>query len=181
MNISISSIMSALARLKNIPLAKVIRNASRDYTQAAYTATPLAKISKSEWYVARRDGRKWYIHESQVSGKKIRNRKTGTRVSKVRIQKGWSKSTWIGAMKALGMSPKNRPARVRPEAEERSQAVQMTSNTNPKAVITDNFQIDQFGKASTQPQHERIAGEGFKLAARRMSAEFTRMMKEAWR
>ena len=180
MNISISSMMNALARLKGIPLDKVVRNAGRDYLQAAYTATPLAKISKSQWYVAEKDGRKWYVHESQTPGRK-RNKKDRTRIVKARIRKGWSKSTWIGAMKALGMSPKNRPNGVHPVAETRSQARQFTSGTNPRIVISDEFRIDDFGRGSSQPQHERIAAEGFKLAARRISAEFTRMIKETWR
>ena len=178
-NVSIDSLMNALAQLKGIPLSKVVRNASRDYAQGAYKATPLAQISKSEYYRADRDGKTWYIHESQMSGKRIR-KDGATRIRKVRVQKGWSKSTWIGAFRALGMSPKFPPKRLPSAVEHMSMAVQHVTVEDPKTIITTDFRINDFGKVSTQPQHERIAREGFRLAALRITKEYVKMLKEAW-
>ena len=180
-SVSIDQLMNALAQLKGIPLSKVVRNASRDYAQGAYKATPLAQISKSEYYRAERNGKTWYIHESQMAGRKLRKKKDGeTSIRKVRVQKGWSKSTWIGAFRALGLSPKFPSKRLPVAVEHMSTAVQHVNADNPKTIVTTDFRINNFGKESTQPQHEQIAREGFRLAALRITKEYTKLLREAW-
>lgn len=179
MTLDIGAMMHALAEVKGIPLGKVIRNASRDYAQAAQKATPVAKTGTSEYYVATRNGRRWYVHQSQIRGR-IANREGGTQLRKVRIHRGWSKATWIGAMRALGMSSKQ-PARRLPSAvEHKAYAIQRTAGENPSVTISDEFRIDGFGRTTTLAQHTRIAGEGFRLAAKRISTEYVRLLKEAW-
>lgn len=178
--INVASMMDALHRLKGIPLAKVIRNASRDFVQGAFKATPTAQISKSEYYKAEKDGKTWYIPASQLAGRRIKQ-KNGLSIKKVRIRKGWSKYTWVGVMRELGMASKNIPARLGSHVAEKSQSTQSLNATNPKVVISDEFQINNFGKTSTQPQHEAIAKAGFALATKRLLKEYTRLLKEAWK
>jgi len=179
--INVNNLMEAYARLKGIPLASVVKHASRDYVQGGFNATPNAIISRSEYYRAEKNGKTWYIHESQVAGKTVRKmRKDGTSIKKVRVRKGWSKSTWIGAFRALGMSAEFPSKRLEADVEHKSTAVQHINADNPKTIVTTDFQIDHFGRESTQPQHERIAREGFRLASLRIAKDYTRLLSEAW-
>lgn len=180
MRLDTRHLMSAIASLKEVPLWKVIRNASRDYVQGAYKATPSAQISKSQYYRAEHNGKKWYIHESQLHGGRVRNKQGKTQLRKVRVRKGWSKSTWIGAMRELGMTAKNRPRRLPAIVEAKSTTTQQGGNT-PRVVISDEFHIDRFGRSTTIPAYNQIAGEGFRLAASRLVKEWEREIKERWK
>lgn len=212
-HLDIKPLMHRLARLKMIPLWKVIRNAARDFVQRAWEVTPQAAITKSEYYRATRyeqadeaytdkrgklktrrtwaigaDGRRtkigeaWYIHETQMAGKKPSSwKKAGIEVRKVRIKKGWSRSTWIGVMLALGMNAKNRPSRVPKIAETKSGIEVWRGGKAPSITLTDDFRINSFGRASTLPQYEHIEAEGFKLAASRMNKEVNKILKTTWR
>ena len=57
-------VLEAVARLSHYPLATVIRNATRDFTKGAKQATPLAKISKSQYYtyIDPKTGQRKYLH-----------------------------------------------------------------------------------------------------------------------
>lgn len=169
------SLMEALARLKGISVSKVVRNASRDFAQAALKATPVAVKSKSEYYYYYdKQGQRKYLHESQLAGRK---RLTGLR--KVRIAKGWSKSSWLGIFRALGMSMKDRPNRLPQKVEHISYAVSRGNDTQSTTTMTDYIHFDRFGQG--QDQHtDSIASAGFKLAAQRMTKEVNRMMIKQW-
>lgn len=180
-SVDISSMMQAFASLKKIPVEKVLRNAAKDYVQGAFEATPSAQIGKSEFYRAEKGNKRWYIHESQLAGRKIRNKKgSDVTLKKVRIKKGWMKSTWIGAMRALGMKIKDPAKRLHGSVKHKSLAVFSTGSTTSTVTIADQMHIDNFGKTSTQPQHERISSAGFTLAAKRLATEYARMIKQAW-
>ena len=203
-------LMDALARLKSIPLAKVVRNAARDYVQAAEKVTPLAKQGKSRYVKAayyavgdvsyttkkgkvktRRDflrngnghkirtGNYWYIPADRVGSLKA-SKKTGLVIRKVRVSKGWSKMTWVGAMRELGMTTKSRPASLPASVEAKSHTAQQGGD-NPSITITDEFRFDRFGRSTTDAAFGRISSSGFALAAKRMSNEYERMIKETWK
>ena len=173
-NIEISGIMEALARLKDIPVAKVVRNASRDFAQAAWQHTPLAKVSRSEFYYYWKDGEKKFLHESQIG-----KRKRGSKLRKVRIHKGWSKASWIGIFRALGMSLKTATGRLPQAVEHISNAIVSGTQTDSKTVMTDEIRFDQFGR-SRDTRTDEIAREGFKLAAKRMTSEVNKMIAKQW-
>ena len=106
----IDSIMQIFAKAKGVPIGKVVRNASRDFTRYVYAKTPPSKPNKDWTQVPGRGSssdRKIWLHKygsgfANVSGSinwrgpwKIKNRNF-TRVS------------WVGAMIGLGMSTKKR-------------------------------------------------------------------------
>lgn len=180
MAIDSSQMVEAFARLKNIPVFKVLRNAARDFAKAAIKATPTAKISKSSWYRARKNGKTWYIPESRMAGRKIRNAKDGDlQIRKVRVRKGWSKATWLGIMQELGLVV-GAPVKRLQHARDKATLTNVASGANPSVTISDQLRIDNFGRASTRPRHEAIAKAGFDAAAKNITREFERLTKEAW-
>jgi hypothetical protein len=167
-------LIEAMARLKNIPVSKVVRNASRDFAQAAQKETPIATKSKSEYYKYFKNGVPHFLHESQVAGRK---RKTGLR--KVRIYKGWSKASWLGVFRALGVSLKVSVQRLPSKVEHISHAVTRGSVTESTTTITDYIHFDEFGRGNDE-RTETIGRRGFELAAKRMSKEVNRMLLKQW-
>ncbi len=98
-------LMLRIARLKKVPLDKVLRNASRDFVKAAYFGTPTAKTSRTRFLLV--PGRAKRTINTQngpahwVLKKKSRQ---GSRWDPpFPVRKGYAKATWIGAMRALGM------------------------------------------------------------------------------
>lgn len=169
-------LMQALASLKNVPLAKVVRNASRDFAQEAFKNTPTAQISKSEYYYYHdRNGQIHFLHESQVG-----KRKKGSKLRKVRIHKGWSKASWIGVFRALGISMQSRKASLPEKVEHISYAIQkVASDTSASTTITDYIHFDNFGK-STDTKTTEIARKGFELAAKRMTKAVNDTLMKQW-
>ncbi len=169
--------MQALASLKDVPLSKVVRNASRDFAQEALKNTPTAKVSKSEYYYYHdRNGQIHFLHESQVHGK----RKKGSKLHKVRVHKGWSKASWIGVFRALGMSMPNRKSSLPEKVEHISHAIQkVASDTSASTTITDYIHFDRFGK-QTDTRTSEIARKGFELAAKRMVKAVNDTLMKQW-
>lgn len=165
--------IAAYARLKQIPLAKVIRNATKDFVQAAYKVTPLARTDKSQFFVYKDSkGQRRFLHESQVSA--------NTKLHRVRIAKGWSKASWIGIMRSLGMTSKSKPAIVPNAALTRSDLrVIEQPGLSATAIVTDEIRFDRFGKTA-DTRLESIAQAGFKLAAERITKDFNRNIQKLW-
>ena len=169
--------MAAYARLKNVPIEKVIRNASRDFVQAAFRATPVARKSKSPYYVfIDRKGRKRFLHQNQLKG---RSEESLVTLSKVKIAKGWSKSTWIGVMRQLGMKAKNKPSEVPISATSLSDVQTYSHKDYAQATITDEIRFDNFGRG-TDSKLTQIAQAGYKLAAERITKDTERILQKQW-
>ena len=181
LNVAISSrgIIEAFARLKNISVAKVVTTASRDFAQAALGATPVANKSRSEYYKFwdDRKGDFRYLHESMVIGRK---RKSLKGLRKVRIYKGWSRSSWIGVFRALGMSVKKAASRLPNAVEHISHAITRGGTHDSHVTMTDNIRFDQFGKVHDTKRIDAIATAGFKLAAKRITVEMNKMIHRQW-
>lgn len=173
-HINAESLIEALANLKNIPIAKVIRNASRDFAQASQKATPIANKSKSEFYYFWENGQKRFLHESQVG--KV---KRGSKLRKVRIHRGWSKASWMGIFRALGMSLRMSTNRLPQAVEHLSNAITSGTQTTAKTVMTDAIRFDRFGQ-SQDTRTDNIAREGFALAAKRIQKEVNNMLIKQW-
>lgn len=175
-NLDATNIINALARLKGISVSKVVRNASRDFAQASMKETPVAKISKSEFYkFTDRLGRLRFLHESQLHGK----RKKGSKLKKVRIYRFWSKASWLGIFRALGVSLRLSTNRLPSKVERISNAITSGSDSTAKTIMTDYIHFDAFGnKQDTRTQ--QIARAGFALAAKRISSEVNKMLIRQW-
>jgi hypothetical protein len=169
-------IIDAFARLKGISVAKVVRNASRDFAQAAHKETPIAKIGRSEYYkYFDKSGQPHFLHESMVVGRKSRK---GLR--KVRVYKGWSRASWLGIFRALGVSMRIPVQRLPNQVEHISHAITRGDQTNSTVTMTDYIHFDSFGRGQ-DTRTEAVARAGFMLAAKRITTEMSKMLRSQWR
>ncbi|MBO4513518.1 MAG: hypothetical protein J5746_12210 [Victivallales bacterium] len=187
------SLLDTLARMKKIPIGKVIRNAGRDFAREAYKITPTAQISKSPYYryFDQRDQKWHYLHESQVvesyTTKRglTRNRiRQGAKdafgkLKKVKIAKGWSKASWIGVFKALGLPPKAKGS-LPVAVEQLSDATMTETAWMAEIVIADDIRFNHFGNGADGGTADRIAKAGYDAAARNINKEIDRLMKRRW-
>jgi hypothetical protein len=188
------SMIAALARLKQIPVSKVIRNAGRDFARAAQKETPLASVSRSEYYRywdERTRGWK-YLHQSQVEesyvsrtgATRMRVRKSAksrfAQLKRVRVHKGWSKASWIGVFRELGLPPKSR-GRLSEEVEGLSQATQTATDYYSEMTIDDAIHFDRFGRNMSASTVEKIAKAGYEAAAKNITKETQRMLEKQWK
>jgi hypothetical protein len=98
--------MEAIAEIKNVPMAKVIRNASRDFVKTAYFGTPVARATRTNFLlvpgaaqntVATKNGPAHWVHKKKS--------KTASKWNPpFPVRKSYAKSTWIPIMRALGMN-----------------------------------------------------------------------------
>lgn len=169
-------LLQTYARLKNIPMAKVLRNAARDFVQAAYRATPLARIKQSPYVRLPIEGTKHtyrYILWDSLDEKAQERLKK----RRIRLQRGWSKASWIHLMRVLGMTNKNGDMR-KERSGKRWDAVNRlaTIGGNPEreVEITDQIHFD-----ARPGEIDRISEAGFALATKRLSNDFRKIMKAA--
>lgn len=197
MNIAIDNkdLIATYAAMKKVPMAKVIRNASRDFAQAAYKATPTAVKSSSDYYWYKgADGQRHYLHKRMVKRKTIKAADGSKRkkwvlksgrdlegsLHKVRIAKGWSKASWIGVFRALGMDAPKRAKTAPEKAETLSSITEAASGATAKATIIDIIRFNRFGKG-TDTRSGEIARAGYALAAKRIMRDVVKTLKETWR
>lgn len=197
-----SEFLKSYAKLKKIPLAEVIHNATKDFVQAALRETPTASEKGVLWYRAKKGGHTWYIPASRVNSRRREQLEKGNiAFEPLPIKKGWSKATWLGAMQALGMNtgkakvPKFASllakfngdvktlseSQLQSEAEKKSAVAFAHTASSASAVITDEFRIDCFGRGSSSYQFNRISAAGFALAATRITNDYARHIREAWK
>lgn len=192
------SLVEAMARLKQIPVSKVLRNAARDFARGAYKAIPTASVTRSEFYrIKLKNGGVKYLHESQITKRKPvsqtrKKDKTKRKVRefhaelrrKVRIGKGWSKATWITLFRALGITT-NKPAKSLPspaavEAGKRSSLQATSFQGKAEITITDLIRFNAWGKsADVLTQH--IINEGFKPALQKIQNSVKGALRRLWK
>lgn len=172
-----SELMAAMARLKKIPMTKVVRNSARDFARAAKRATPVAVKSKSEYYTFVQGGRRRYLHESMFAG---RSKKSMQRLRKVRIAKNWSQASWFGIFRVLGLPAPKIGRLPADKIALLSNAVDYGDDTNATMHMTDYIQFNRFGRGTDHHSAE-IARAGFRAAAKIMKREVNRMLKKEWR
>lgn len=179
MNIGIDiqdkGLLATYAALKNVPLAKVLRNAARDFVQAAYRATPLARIAQSRYVRIPIEGTKKayrYIPWDSLDEKGQERLKK----RRIRLQRGWSRASWIRLMRILGMTNKNGDMR-KERTGKRWEAVNRLATiglTERQVEITDAIHFD-----ARPGEIDRITEAGFALATKRISNDFKKIMKAA--
>ena len=175
-------LLEEYARLKRVPLAKVIRNASRDFLQAAYRATPMAtRRTKTGWlaiapaklrgsaaHKVQSNGLVWFGPGMLTAKDKRRLRAAGATVP--RIRKGYSKATWIGAMRALGMG-RSTPMGMETATNVATLRTGGTGN-NVSATIRNWLKFDKRPGAQAE-----ILRAGMANAARRIRDDWVRVLK----
>ncbi|MBQ7177546.1 MAG: hypothetical protein IJS08_09035 [Victivallales bacterium] len=178
LDIAKDGIMQTLARLKGIPVSKVIRNAGRDFAQAALKATPITGTSKSEYARTKRKGKAgWqYIRLDKCSPRQ--RRLLAKKQYKIVIHRGLAKASWKGVFQALAMttgSPnvkKNMPSKV----ATMSGAISRGTEQMPEIVISN---ILDFYSPRRRGTDADILAAGFKLASERIVKEINRMLQAA--
>lgn len=177
--------IEAIARLSKIPVAKVIRNASRDFSRGAKEATPLAKISKSRYYRLTDSAGKVirYVPENQVPKKHSKSLK------KVRVAKGYAKATWLNVFAKLGIlsekgapkEPKSLNAKASTRLRQKSDIITQESQTYAEADISNKMEFDHFGQSTNnQGIFASITRAGFARASVFMAETWMRLTKQLW-
>lgn len=178
-------LIEAIARLSKIPVSKVIRNASRDFTRGAKEATPLAKVSKSRYYRLYNDAGQVirYIPETQVRQKHDKHLK------KVRVAKGYAKATWLNVFAQLGIlneknapkAPKSLNAQASTRLHQKSNITMHEGQNYAEAEITDRMSFNHFGQApQNQAVFQSITRAGFARASVFMAETWMRLTNQLW-
>ena len=178
-----AGLIDLFARLKGIPVAKVIRNAARDFVQAALKATPRGRLAKSPYGRVKLGADYRYFRLDRLSPRELarakRRRKRDSRLTMpLPMRRGWSKASWIGAFRELGMgrtptAPRKLPASV---IQRLSTAAMAGDDQHPEIRITDDIRFTAL--AGTD---QTIIQAGFRLAAERLTREFKRTIRETTR
>ena len=192
--------LEAIARLSKYPLATVIRNASRDFARGAKQATPLAKISKSQYYtyIDPKTNQRKYLHERQVMTGRTRTGnakmsayfasfKDENKLHKVRVAKGYSKATWLGVFSSLGMTdelpkvPNGLSAVAMTALQSKSKITMQESDHSAEATITDRMPLNHFGKgAQNQGAISSMIQAGYARASVFIAETWLRLTKQLW-
>lgn len=166
--------MATIATLKRIPIGKAVRNASRDFLQAAYPKTPVAKRSKDFIQVpgrGTRKGTKIWLHKGASGSRKWR----GPWAIK---NAGFARVSWIGAMAAMGMSTDKRDKYGKMPSARLSQAIRKSTaiidvaptTATPSVRIMDS--VDYLQKLDARTG---LASAGLQKAIDRIYKEIERM------
>ena len=209
-------LLAAYSRLKKIPIATIVHNASKDFAKAAQIATPNAQKSTkdSEWmtFIDARTGKRRYIREYKLrktrkqpkgliykgkprKGDMPTEYKVGTfarlgffglvdesqfQPHKVHIAKGYSKSTWIGVFRALGIPPRSDMRKASKWAEGRSTATTQGTDAKTMTTITDEVTFDKWGRGLNYSS-PNILDEGMAAARLVMTRQVALALKREWR
>lgn len=105
----LAQLMQQISRLKNVPLEKVLRNASRDFVKAAYFGTPTARTSRTPFLLVPGPARRTIATQNGPAHwvRKTKSARGSKWDPPFAVRKGYAKATWIGAMRALGMGSGN--------------------------------------------------------------------------
>ena len=181
--IDAKGLLEAFARLKGIPVQKVIRNAGRDFVQAALKATPIAQAAAKPFLLVVGADKKVLVHKhGPRMGRAIvipegapHSKSVNTR--KLYVRRGWNRATWRGVMAALGMNQKNRPQKVPSAVDAMSGASWSGTQEAPTLTISDQLALDK----AYPGQVQQIVAAGYALATKRIVTEFNRMVSNTFR
>lgn len=201
----VQRVLKKYAAIKGISVGKVLRNMARDFCKAAQEATPLATKGKSDyWYYIDGYGARHYLHSSQLKKKvggtgaltktgkphkvslkaylnaahgtvDAESGEVGNGLHKVRIAKGWSKAAWIGAMKDLGMTPRD-PRKGIPSAVlgYGDAILAGLQSPNPEIDLRVGIRFDRLASAEKD-----IVAAGWRSAWHTLTKDFARILAKA--
>lgn len=188
-------IIHAFAAMKDIPVAKVIRNAAKDFAKAARAATPLGRTTKSDYAKLIWDGTFHFIkisyfmlHKPKRRYKMKRKQELGLPYhgysyqlkrltnARMRVSKGWSNASWIGIYHALGIATKPTRKSLSPKVEDIGKVSNsFYNNAHAEVIITDDI---RFNSDEWRTAEARMARKGFQAAAKKITKEYARMLRE---
>ena len=176
------NILQAYANLKNLPLAKIIHNASKDFAQAAQERTPKSQLLHAKYYKAYipGTGKHWFIPIEWLNGRRVYNKRSRVKLVKW-LKRGWSKATWIGIMRALGMTSSKAPLRSSDSthAQMMSHVILHKDAVSAHADMTDEVYFDQWTRG-TDYTSEPVIKSGFALASKRIANDFNNVTRAKW-
>ena len=188
-------ILHAFAAMKDIPVSKIIRNASKDFAVAARKATPMGKTTKSDWAKLQWDGTFHFIKISYFMLHKPRRRYKMKRkhdlglpyhgysyqlqrllMARMRPAKGWSNASWIGIYHALGIAMKPSKRSLPPKVEDIGKVTNSFYNrAHSEVIITDDI---RFNSDEWRTAEAMMCRKGFQAAAKKITKEYARMLRE---
>jgi hypothetical protein len=190
-----------LAKLANVSIEKVLRNCGRDYAWAAMKYTPKSELKTSDspwWGIFEKDsGRAIFttISRGKRKGEKVevKNRVAGATLvrvlhenafgnrelkpskwfHKVYVKTGYSKATWAGARKALGVDID----KEYPGASVKSFVITQNAGNETSITITNKgLEFDKWGRGADAVS-SRILEDSLAYANERMIKAIIKKMK----
>lgn len=221
------NLVRQLEHLRGFPAATIVRNAARDFTLAAYRATPIAQPVPKQGLLALYDKpvrkatatQRAALARAKKRLRKVMGGRTGkskfgararmealARVARlteainapiardakvvrylpwsarqsrytrrVTWPRGWSRASWIGVMRDLGMQGGARRGKLSPVVERIGGAMQHTSEVEPAWDIADDIEF-----TARQGEGGRIIRAGLNRAADILRRAVQRAMKQQW-
>lgn len=187
-------ILQTFADLKNVKVAKVVRNAARDIVYGAYLATPRSTAKKSPYAeVPKKKNTGTFIVRLDPGGRVDPPSPSAIKLFKpyrLVVRRGWSKATWIGAMRALQMKQKTaakldeaskamvqKKKPTTPPADLRSKVEDIS--TNPESPMKEITNRVYFLSPSQSGVDERILQAGYDRAAAKIDTELHKLLDKA--
>ena len=185
------------AELKKIPLDRVLFHAAKDMAQAGIKATPLATVKDGTFYtyVDPKTQERKYIHSKDVNptrtptGRKrmrkfFKSVKEEWKLHPFNYSQGWSRASWIGIMRALGMSTskpnaakKGIPGKARADVERLGTVTQKSITGQEQIILNDRIHFDGLGHGSDRASQAIIAA-GLKNATQRIAKDWAREIRK---
>ena len=201
-DIQADEVIQIFAAMKDVDVSTVIHKAAKDFSKAAWQATPRARVKKSDYSMLLWDGKFHFIKISNFERLKPKRRYKMSKKRKlakarkqkfeyhgysyqlkrllkhrVRIPVMWSQASWIGVFRALGMQ-----GRTPPIGQNKNKVTEIGKVSNDsyikahsEVVITDDI---RFTSPEWKTAEGLIARKGFEAAAKSITKELHRMVKE---
>ena len=131
----LDSMIRSLSAIRGLPLGKVIRNAARDMTKGMFYATPVAKITKSPlyWLKNPRTGSPRWVNRTTYG----KNGPPRPHPKWRKVSKGYAKSSWITALRNLGVNQGSEKSYPSAQKESFAEANASDTVTNPYVRMVD--------------------------------------------
>lgn len=191
--------MQAFAKLKNVPLEKVVRNASRDFVRYARKTTPLAEPVLPEKAGAGADpykalyyrfrnyrnrkepGRITYVPVCYFDGK-TRTMLRKMQARKVGISRGWLRTIWLAVGVKLKIAGWTAPTGRKPRKTlDLTWANETLAENHAEYELIAKIPAPKFLPRYRPGYWEGIHQGGFDYAAGIMLREMNRILRNGWK
>ena len=176
MEVDAKALIDEFARLKRIPVSKVLRNMARDLTQAAYKAMPVSVLKNSS-FARFGDKEHGYIYVPIEKYARSKKQRTHLLAHRVPMKTGWSKAGWIGVMRSLGMTTKKKPSKIPTAVERIGYSIASGTDTKPVIEIGVDVRFNGFKRGGDRTSRH-VLDAGYRLAWKRLLTEYHRILKK---
>lgn len=188
------NLIERITEISEIPLQMLIRNAARDFARAGFYATPVAKkipepgyfelwSTPNGWRKFVKKKGQWQKNENagdfirylpfspgMVTGK---GKPKSKYVKKHTYGRGWSKASWFGIFKSLGM---DNLAKARTQAARNNASTsEFGDQMNPGYELTVGIEFTKRPGAT-----EKIYAAGYARAAKNLMKTYETELKKKW-